>query len=214
MATANVDIKTIEKRAFGKLFLDLMSGRSNLSGMIRFLDQIHDPELQAIKPRMKRNSLIYESMVREVSERKKPLSSWQIPPGQLDPIKIKDAFEKLSEAYCDAYSGLMIALNASGIRASFDDQEWKEQLYYALKGIIAGDVRLPVEERELLQFIVMGIMSEYPPKTAYDVIHSAVGVLKFGYLCNAELLDEFSNYEKAVEAYTIVFDEASKKLHL
>ncbi len=128
------------------------------------------------------------------------------------------AYDRLTEAYNALYQGFQLVLEKTADMFGWhqfriEDPRLRNYMDEYFLGRLAGESKIPKEEKQILQFLCRGPLAGIPLEEAEQLIRLAVGALKYGYLY--EILGAsslYGDYAKASAAYNQLYDEINAKI--
>jgi hypothetical protein len=128
------------------------------------------------------------------------------------------AYDRLAEAYVAAYKAMKIVMELTAEvfgwdRYRIEDPQWRNYLDSFFLGRLAGESRIPHEEKQLLQFLARGNMAGIPVEEAEGLIRLGMKVVKYGYLYQVLGVSEaFSHYNQHLTEYKRLYGEMNRRV--
>lgn len=130
------------------------------------------------------------------------------------------AYDRLADAYCSTYSGLKLVIDKTaetfgwGTFAIHSTQVRDYMDRYFL-GYLAGEQKIPREEKEILQFIVRGNLARIAIDKAAELIKLGIAVVKWGFIYEVlGAAGALKLYEKARFDYSTPYNQANMLIRL
>lgn len=129
-----------------------------------------------------------------------------------------EAYERIAQAYVDAYKSLKLVLDETAKLFGWDSfrveqqelRNYMDQYYF---GRLTGETHIPREEKQMLQFLIRGNLAGIPEEDAEKLIHVAMNVVKFGYLF--EVLGStgaFTHYQKYLTEKNTLYNQMNERV--
>jgi hypothetical protein len=133
-------------------------------------------------------------------------------------ILMYEAYERLAQAYSNVFRALRLVMDKTaemyGWRSfRIEQPELRNYMDEYFLGRLAGEQKIPREEKQLLQFIVRGNLADIPVDEAEKLIRLSVKVIKYGYLyevLGASGAHDF--YSKALTEYNSLYDQLNLQI--
>ncbi|MGB9774615.1 MAG: hypothetical protein ACPL4I_11430 [Bacteroidota bacterium] len=255
-----------------KRLVEASAGRGGIEAICQYLDQVDFiPELQALRRKIKLNSIFFETalskcskeMLKRPSEIRKEeifnllgshcpkcgftTSIWvqmethgacpncqsnlqpvytaklvELLNMKIDPapevVMMHVAYDKLAEAYVDCYKALKLVLEATAKifgwpQFRIQKEELRNYMDEYFLGRLAGETKIPREEKQCLQFLVRGNLAGIPTDKAEKLIRLGLEVVKYGYLY--EVLGATgaqAHYAQALAMYSSLYDKLNEEI--
>jgi len=121
------------------------------------------------------------------------------------------AYDRLAQAYVDAYKALQLVLQNFAEIFGWEkfrvDQRMLNYICAYLLGRMAGEQKISREEKECLQFLVMGNLAGIPAEEAEKLLRLGISVVKYGYLYEVlGAAGALHHYQKTVAEYDSLHD--------
>ncbi|MEM2512715.1 MAG: hypothetical protein QXU81_00120 [Candidatus Bathyarchaeia archaeon] len=128
------------------------------------------------------------------------------------------AYDRLAQMYIDIYKSISIVLSRTAEefnqpRFQLEPEEVRDYMDEYYLGRLVGELKIPREEKELLQFLVRGNIAGVPVELAEPAIRAAVEVLKYGYMGEALDINVSEHYREKIKQYHEIFDMLNKMIH-
>ena len=97
------------------------------------------------------------------------------------------AYERLMSAYCEAYKGMKLVADKFAVLFGWKSfripqPELRRYIDEYRLGKMAGETHIPAEEKQALQFIVIGTLAHIPSEEAEKLLSLCIRVCMYGYL--------------------------------
>ena len=128
------------------------------------------------------------------------------------------AYDRLAEAYVATYKAIRIIMEKTAEKLGWDrfrinKPELRVYLDHLFLGRIAGETKIPREEKELLQFIARGNLAGIDVEEAEKLIRTGMRVVKFGYLYqNLTITEAFRHFSTAQQEYIPLYNKINAEI--
>lgn len=97
------------------------------------------------------------------------------------------AYDSLAQAYCSTYSGLKLVIEKTAEQLGWsgfkvNQAQVRDYMDRYFLGYLAGEQKIPREEKQVLQFIVRGNLARIAPEKADELIRLGIEVVKWGFI--------------------------------
>ena len=129
------------------------------------------------------------------------------------------AYDRLANAFCDAYLAFKLVMTKFAELLAWNifrhQPEIRKYMDEYRLGKLAGETHIPREEKQTLQFLVMGNIAGIPEEEADPFIRLCVSVVKYGYLyqvLGATGADDY--YMKFSAEKSVLFDKFNERIRM
>jgi ribosomal protein S27E len=128
------------------------------------------------------------------------------------------AYGKIAQAYCDAYGALRLVMDKTAELLGWPDfrveqPELRSYMDQYFLGRLAGEQKIPREEKEMLQFLTRGNLAGIPPKEAEELICTGMEVVEWGYLYEVlGVAGAHGRYAEALTRYNVLYDRLNERI--
>jgi len=128
------------------------------------------------------------------------------------------AYDKLAEAYVAAYKAINLILSKTAEMFGWDhyrieDPQLRNYLDSYYLGRLAGESKIPREEKQLLQFLSRGNMAGISVEEAERLIRLGMDVVKYGYIYQVlSIADAYPYYVEALMKYKRMYNAINSKI--
>ena len=128
------------------------------------------------------------------------------------------AYDRLAEAYVATYKAIRVFMEETAEKLGWDrfrisNPQLRVYLDNLFLGRIAGETKIPREEKELLQFIARGNLAGIGVEDAERLIRTGMRVVKYGYLYQVLTVSEaFKHFSEAQAEYIPLYNRLNAKI--
>jgi len=127
------------------------------------------------------------------------------------------AYEKLAQAYVDAYKALGLVLENFAKLFGWDryrvNQRMLQYMNAYFLGRMAGEQKISREEKECLQFVVRGNLARIPVEEAEKLLRLGISVVKYGYLYEVlGAVGAYTNYQQKVADFDALYSRLNAEV--
>lgn len=130
------------------------------------------------------------------------------------------AYDRLADAYCNTFTGLKLVIDKTAEQFGWGtfavhSAQVRDYMDRYFLGYLAGEQKIPREEKQILQFIVRGNLARVDPVKAFTLIHLGLEVVKWGFIY--EVLSApgaFNLYSKTRADYGRPYNELNAAIRL
>lgn len=130
------------------------------------------------------------------------------------------AYDRLADAYCNTFTGLKLVIDKTAEQFGWGtfavhSAQVRDYMDRYFLGYLAGEQKIPREEKQILQFIVRGNLARVDQEKAFNLIHLGLEVVKWGFIY--EVLSApgaFNLYSKTRAEYGKPYNELNAAIRL
>jgi len=128
------------------------------------------------------------------------------------------AYDKLADAYVAAYKAISHILSRTAEMFGWDhyrvnDPQLRSYLDAYYLGRLAGESKIPREEKQILQFLSRGNMAGIPVEEAESLIRLGMEVVKYGYIYQIlSVADAYPYYEMKLMEYKRMYNRMNNRI--
>lgn len=133
-------------------------------------------------------------------------------------IMMHVAYDKIAQAYCDAYGALRLVMDRTAEFLGWPDfrmeqPELRNYMDEYFLGRLAGEQKIPREEKEVLQFLTRGNLAGIPLQEAEELIRAGMEVVEWGYIYEVlGATGAHGRYNEALAKYTVLYDRLNERI--
>jgi len=128
------------------------------------------------------------------------------------------AYDRLASAFSSAYQALsLVMLKTSELfgweKFHIDQPQLRNYLDQFFFHKLAGEQKIPAEEKQILQFLVRGTLTRVPVDKAVKLIHLGMEVIKYGYIYQfLHATGAYAYYDLTLREYNGLYDELNESI--
>jgi len=133
-------------------------------------------------------------------------------------IIMHEAYDRIAQAFVDAYKALRLVMDKTaelfgheGFRV--DQPQIRFYMEELFLGRLAGEQKIPREEKEMLQFLVRGNIANIPVDEAEHLIRLGIEIVKYGYLFQVlGAIGADSLYDESLTKFNLLYDQLNERI--